>query len=185
MINMETGTNKKFADKIIEAGNPVPGEDVIESFKACYQCGTCTGSCPSGRRTAYRTRKVIRQALLGIEDVLDSDDIWKCVTCYTCFERCPRDVKVTEVIKALRNLAAQKGNMAKAHKMTALYVLKAGHAVPANADTAKLRKSIGLSEKAPIAQFSEKDMNEIQTIAKELKFDELIGFDWETMSLKE
>jgi len=177
--------NKGFVNEIIEAGTPVPGEKEVASLKSCYQCGTCTGSCPSGRRTAYRRRKVIRQALLGIDSVLDSDDIWKCTTCYTCYERCPRDVKVTEIIKTIRNLAAQKGNMAKPHKMTAVYVLKAGHAVPANDDTAKLRKSIGLAEKAPIAQFSQKDMDEIRTIAKNLKFDELIGFDWKTMGLKQ
>lgn len=184
MINSKD-LNKDLVSQIIEAGTPIPGDDVVSSLKACYQCGTCTGSCPSGRRTSYRTRKVIRKALLGLDDVLDSDDIWKCTTCYTCYERCPRDVKVTEIIKTIRNLAAQKGNMAKAHKMTAMYVLKYGHAVPANKNTAELRKSIGLSEKAPIAQFSEKDLNEMNTLIKELGFDDLIGFDWEKGALKE
>ncbi|WP_083809479.1 CoB--CoM heterodisulfide reductase subunit C [Methanotorris igneus] len=183
VIKMED-VNKNFVNEVIETGKLVPGEEIVKSIKACYQCGTCTGSCPSGRRTAYRTRKVLRQVLLGLDSVLESDDIWRCTTCYTCYERCPRDVKVTEIIKTVRNLAAKKGHMAPAHKKTASLVLRFGHAVPANKDTAELRKSIGLAEKAPIAQFSDKDLEEIRTLVKELEFDKLIGFNWEKMDLE-
>ncbi|MDO9538976.1 MAG: CoB--CoM heterodisulfide reductase subunit C, partial [Methanocalculus sp.] len=31
----------------------------------CYQCGTCTGSCPSAPRSSYRIRKFVRRAVLG------------------------------------------------------------------------------------------------------------------------
>ncbi|AAB98869.1 TPA: CoB--CoM heterodisulfide reductase subunit C [Methanocaldococcus jannaschii] len=177
--------NKNFVNEVIEAGKLVLGEDIVKSIKACYQCGTCTGSCPSGRRTAYRTRKVLRKVLLGLDDVLDSDDIWYCTTCYTCYERCPRDVKITEIIKTLRNIAAQKGNMALAHRKTASYVLRFGHAVPANNQIVELRGKLGLPAKSPTAQFSEKDLEEVRTLIKELKFDKLIAFDWEKMDLKE
>ncbi|ACV24934.1 CoB--CoM heterodisulfide reductase subunit C [Methanocaldococcus fervens] len=184
VINLDK-TNKKFVDEVVEAGKLVLGEDVVKSVKACYQCGTCTGSCPSGRRTAYRTRKVLRKVLLGLDDVLDSDDIWYCTTCYTCYERCPRDVKITEIIKTLRNIAAQKGNMALAHRKTASYVLRFGHAVPANKEVVELRGKLGLPAKSPTAQFSEKDLEEVRTLVKELEFDKLIDFDWKKMDLKE
>ena len=34
----------------------------------CYQCGTCTGSCPSAPRSTYRIRKFMRRAVLGLEN---------------------------------------------------------------------------------------------------------------------
>ncbi|MDI6821941.1 MAG: hypothetical protein QMD66_03605 [Actinomycetota bacterium] len=49
-------------------------------------------------------------ALLGIKDrVLSSDLIWLCSTCYTCHERCPQGVKITEVMNVLKNMAVREG----------------------------------------------------------------------------
>ncbi len=79
-----------------------------ENIGVCYQCGTCTGSCPQGRRNALRTRKIMRMASLGLKDqLLHDDSIWYCSTCYTCTDRCPRHVKPTDVIMALRNMATR------------------------------------------------------------------------------
>ncbi|ENN96212.1 CoB/CoM heterodisulfide reductase subunit C [Methanocaldococcus villosus KIN24-T80] len=177
--------NKNFVNIVAEEGKLVFGEHVGKSINACYQCGTCTGSCPSGRLTAYRTRKMIRKAQCGLEDVLDCDDMWYCTTCYTCHERCPREVKITDVIKILRNLASKKGNMALAHRKTASYVVKFGHAVPANKEIVELRRKLGLPPESPTAQFSKKDLEEVRTLIKELNFDKLIKFDWEKMDLCE
>src|SRR5271157_2600652 len=78
---------KKIDHKLVEA---VVEDELLERFKSCYQCGTCSGGCPSGRRTAMRTRDLIRQALAGLDDeLLTSDLLWLCSTCYTCEERCP------------------------------------------------------------------------------------------------
>ena len=49
------GLSTKIAEKFVDVG--------LEKIRACINCGTCTGSCPSGRRTAYRTRSAIRKAL--------------------------------------------------------------------------------------------------------------------------
>ena len=71
-----------FAAELVEKG--------AKTLNLCFQCGTCTGSCASGRFTAFRTRKVVRRAQLGLKDqILPSDDLWMCTTCYTCYERCP------------------------------------------------------------------------------------------------
>ena len=49
----------------------------------CYQCGTCTASCPSAPRSSYRIRKFVRRALLGLEEEsLVDPDLWLCTTCY-------------------------------------------------------------------------------------------------------
>ena len=59
----------------------------------CYQCGTCTGSCPSAPRSTYRIRKFMRRAVLGLEnEALTDPDLWLCTTCYSCSDRCPRDI---------------------------------------------------------------------------------------------
>jgi heterodisulfide reductase subunit C len=75
--------------------------------------------------------------------------------------------------------------MALAHRKTASYVVRFGHAGPANKQIVELRGNRGLPAKSPTAQFSEKDLEEVRTLIKELEFDELIAFDWEKMDLKE
>jgi heterodisulfide reductase subunit C len=43
-----------------------------------------------------------------IEELLKSEDIWKCAQCLACKERCPRDVAPYDVIQALQNLAFER-----------------------------------------------------------------------------
>ncbi|MBW2196831.1 MAG: hypothetical protein JRF58_03020 [Deltaproteobacteria bacterium] len=33
--------------------------------------------------------------------------IWDCVTCYQCQEHCPQNVKVTDILYQLKNLAVE------------------------------------------------------------------------------
>ncbi len=82
-----------------------------ENFKACFACGACTAGCPvRAINEKYNPRKIIRMALLGMKErVLSSEFIWLCSTCYTCQERCPQDVKLTEVMNAIKNIAVREG----------------------------------------------------------------------------
>ena len=135
--------DKEFTQKFVDAG--------IETVDHCFQCGTCGGGCPSGRRTPYRVRQIVRKCLLGLrEEVVSDPALWMCTTCYTCQERCPRSVKIVDIIKMARNEAAKAGYMADAHKATGSYVIKFGHGVPINDATKALRAKIGLSEIPPI-----------------------------------
>lgn len=146
-----------------------------ESIKKCFQCGTCTGSCPSGRVTAFRTRKLIRKALLGLrKEVLTSDDLWLCTTCYTCYERCPRGVNAPAVILAIRNIAVREGIMADAHRRTAVNVIKGGHVFPLDEERKVLRKSLNLPEAPPTTLKFPKALHEVQTIIKTTGFDNLV-----------
>lgn len=80
-----------------------PGGD---NLKKCVQCGTCTGSCPVAFRMQHTPRKIIEMIRTGLrEPVLRSDSIWYCASCYSCSVRCPKGVKVTEVMYILRTLA--------------------------------------------------------------------------------
>lgn len=165
--------DEDFKQSIMDAG--------AETVAICFQCGTCTGACPSGRRTPYRIRGVVRRAVMGLkEDVISDDTLWMCTTCYECQERCPRGIKIVDIVKIIRNQAAQAGFMAPAHKMTGSFVIKTGHGVPINDATMALRKSVGLDELPPTTHQFPEALEEVQKIFKATGFDNLIGYNWET-----
>ncbi|MGJ7029515.1 MULTISPECIES: CoB--CoM heterodisulfide reductase subunit C [Methanothermobacter] len=169
--------DKEFSEKIKEAGG--------DSLEYCFQCGTCTGSCPSGRRTPYRVRQIIRKANVGLKDEIIADPtLWMCTTCYSCQERCPRKVKIVDVVKLARNEAAKAGFMAPAHKAVGSFVIKTGHGVPINDATMELRKAVGLGELPPTTHQFPEALEEVQKIIKATGFDQLIGYNWETGELE-
>lgn len=169
--------DKEFTQKFIDAG--------LETVDHCFQCGTCGGGCPSGRRTPYRVRQIVRKCLLGLkEEVISDPALWMCTTCYTCQERCPRSVEIVGIIKMARNVAAQAGYMADAHKATGSFVIKSGHGVPINDKTKALRKAIGLAEVPPTTHTYPEALEEVQNICVACGFDKLIGFNMETGELE-
>ncbi len=169
--------DKEFTQKFVDAG--------IETVDHCFQCGTCGGGCPSGRRTPYRVRQIVRKCLLGLkEEVISDPALWMCTTCYTCQERCPRSVKIVDIIKMARNEAAKAGYMADAHKATGSYVIKFGHGVPINDKTKELRKAIGLDELPPTVHAFPEALEEVQKICAACEFDKLIGFNMEKGELE-
>lgn len=94
-------TDNTLKDKVKEF------DDRIE---CCYQCGTCTASCPVFEvHPDYNPRKVIRMLLLGLREVLTEDFVWLCSSCYACQERCPQGVLIPKVMRALTNLAFSEG----------------------------------------------------------------------------
>jgi heterodisulfide reductase subunit C len=114
------------------------------------------------------------------DDVISDDTIWMCSTCYECQERCPRAIKIVDVVKIVRNYAAQAGYMAPAHKMTGSFVIKTGHGVPINDATQELRKRVGLDQLPPTTHTFPEALEEVQKITKAAGFDKLIGYNWET-----
>jgi Fe-S oxidoreductase len=89
---------KEIADEVrANGGDPA---------KFCYQCGLCDTVCPWNRVTTFSMRKLIREATFGVSEV---DEIWRCTTCGTCPQQCPRDVKIVEVMVSLRRMAMEYG----------------------------------------------------------------------------
>ena len=84
-----------------------------EHIRRCFTCGTCTVTCPVfAVEERYDPRKIIRMILFGMkEEVLTDDLIWLCSGCYSCQELCPRDVKITSVMTAARNIAVREGHI--------------------------------------------------------------------------
>ncbi|MFZ0943337.1 MAG: (Fe-S)-binding protein [Syntrophobacteraceae bacterium] len=79
-----------------------------ETFKFCYQCGLCDVVCPWNRVTSFSMRKIIRQATFGLTEI-ESEEIWRCTTCGSCPQRCPRGVKQIESGVSLRRIATENG----------------------------------------------------------------------------
>ncbi len=92
--------NPCFKDRVAQQ----PGG---EGIRACFGCKACTSACQvEAVDKRYDPRKIIRMILLGMEkEVLESDFLWLCSSCYGCHEVCPQNVRFTEVMFALKNLA--------------------------------------------------------------------------------
>jgi len=157
-----------FIEMVKHAGGP--------NIQSCYQCGTCSGSCPAGTRTNYLVRGIIRKALLGMKEAcISAPELWYCTTCYACTDRCPQDVKPTDVIKAIRNVAVAEGHMLVPHQKTALKVLEAGHAVPLDKESwENLREKVGIERIPPNASSHPEAIEEIRKIARKTGFDKLV-----------
>ena len=141
----------------------------------CFQCGTCTAGCPSGRRTSYRVRKLVRMAQLDMRDeILASEELWMCSTCYTCVERCPRRVPIVDVIVALRNMAVADGRIKDAHRKTAKNFYTLGHTVDLPDSMKQVRASLGLPEVPPTCMANEKAFADLKTILDAAGFDAIV-----------
>ncbi|MCK4565995.1 MAG: CoB--CoM heterodisulfide reductase subunit C [Candidatus Thorarchaeota archaeon] len=167
-IDIDT-PDDSFVQMIKKTGGP--------NIQNCYQCGTCSGSCPAGALTNFLVRVIIRKALLGLkEECISAPELWYCTTCYTCTDRCPQDVKPTDVIKAIRNVAVAEGYMLPPHQKTAMKVLETGHAVPLDKESwENLREKVGLERIPPNASRFPEAIEEIKKLAKKSGFDKLIA----------
>ncbi len=79
-----------------------------ESFRLCYQCGLCDAVCPWNRVTSFSMRRIIREGVFGLTEI-EGEEIWRCTTCGTCPQRCPRGVNQIEAGVALRKIATDYG----------------------------------------------------------------------------
>jgi Fe-S oxidoreductase len=78
----------------------------------CIQCGKCTGGCPVARKTALNIRNMIYHMLVEPEmDVDAHPELWDCTCCFTCVERCLKDVEPAELVIALRGQLVESGRI--------------------------------------------------------------------------
>ncbi len=131
----------------------------------CFQCGTCTGSCPSAPRSSYRIRRFMRRAVMGLEmEALTDPDLWLCTTCYSCTDRCPRDLAPTDVIMAMRNLAFKLDIVPKNFLKTVQMIYTSGHGVPNNDANRAARTKLGLTADPPTTHMYPEFIEGIQKI---------------------
>jgi quinone-modifying oxidoreductase subunit QmoC len=78
--------------------------------KMCMQCGVCAGSCPLGPAWEHSPQKLFMMIRAGKRDeVLGSDAMFMCTSCYNCIVRCPRQLPITHIMHGLANYAHRLG----------------------------------------------------------------------------
>ena len=89
-----------------------------DKLSLCMQCGVCSGSCPIGAQMDHGPRKLFMMIRAGMKDeVLSSNTLWNCTSCYRCMVRCPRGIPVTYILQDLASKAADLG-YADSHENT-------------------------------------------------------------------
>ena len=81
-----------------------------DKLSLCMQCGVCSGSCPIGAKMDHGPRKLFMMIRAGLkEEVMTSNTMWNCTSCYRCVVRCPRKVPVTYILHDLASKAVEMG----------------------------------------------------------------------------
>jgi heterodisulfide reductase subunit C len=95
----------KLRGEFVRDVEEISGQDLLD----CNQCGKCSAGCPVASAMDLLPSQVIRQAQLGIEEVLASRTIWICASCLTCVARCPKGIDLPRTMEALREISLRKG----------------------------------------------------------------------------
>ena len=77
----------------------------------CMKCGKCSASCPAFDEMDIKPHQFVSYVQNeNIEALVQSKSLWKCLSCFACVERCPRDVKPAKLIEAVRlSVIRQRG----------------------------------------------------------------------------
>lgn len=80
----------------------------VDPYK-CMKCGKCSASCPSFNEMDIKPHQFVSYVLRDdIESLVQSKSLWKCLPCFACVERCPRDVKPGKLIDAARQIVERE-----------------------------------------------------------------------------
>ena len=95
--------NKYLKDEIIRISGVDP--------KKCMRCGKCTATCPSFDEMEYHPHQFVYMVESGdIQPLLESDSLYKCLSCFACIERCPRGVEPAKLVEAVRLAVIRQKN---------------------------------------------------------------------------
>ena len=79
------------------------------NVRKCMRCGKCSAACPSYDEMEYHPHQFVYMVEKGdIESLMKSDSLYRCLTCFACIERCPRNVEPAKVVEAVRLAAVRK-----------------------------------------------------------------------------
>jgi len=69
----------------------------------CMRCGKCSGTCPSYNEMEYHPHQFVYMVETGdIEPLLNSESLYRCLSCFACVDRCPRSVEPAKLVEAVR-----------------------------------------------------------------------------------
>jgi heterodisulfide reductase subunit C len=119
-----------------------------EHIMKCVQCATCSSGCPvASVSEKFNPRRIIRMAILGMKDrVLREDFVWYCAACYTCSERCPQDVRIPDLMSAIRNIAVKEGRIHPAYREQGRLIKEQGRLYEVTDFENERREKLGLPQ---------------------------------------
>ena len=143
------------------------------SLSYCYQCSTCSGGCPVALITngKYNPRKIIEEAILGLQEKLvdkQEPNPWLCSTCQKCVELCPQKVELTEIFTLIKNKCFKTGKVPEGFIAQAQAVLENGVAIPYS------KAILSRREKLDLPEINTAPIKEIKTILEETNFENYI-----------
>ena len=96
---MSHGKNQAELVREISGTNPLK----------CMKCGKCSATCPAFNEMDIKPHQFVSYvANNNVEELVKSESLWKCLSCFACVERCPRDVKPGKIIDAARQLVVRE-----------------------------------------------------------------------------
>jgi heterodisulfide reductase subunit C2 len=118
-FNFESIMNKEDISYAVRQSTDV-------NVRECYQCGKCTAGCPVAERMDIRPSVVMRMLQTGdtddFEKILKSNSIWLCLTCETCYSRCPMEIDIPKLMDYLRQKSLSEGKVhPEARKIVAFH----------------------------------------------------------------
>ena len=108
-------TQKKQAELVRE----ISGVNPLK----CMKCGKCSATCPAFGEMDIKPHQFVSYVANGnIEALAESKSLYKCLSCFACIERCPRDVQPAKIIDAARQIVLRQrgGNYLSADEIPAL-----------------------------------------------------------------
>lgn len=92
-------------EKNIELIKEISGSDPYK----CMRCGKCTASCPAYSEMDIKPHQFASYIIRGdLDELVESKAAWKCLGCFACIERCPRDVQPGKLVDATRQIVARQ-----------------------------------------------------------------------------
>lgn len=71
--------------------------------RKCMRCGKCSATCPSYNEMEFHPHQFVYMVETGeLEPLLKSDSLYKCLSCFACVDRCPRNVEPAKIVEAVR-----------------------------------------------------------------------------------
>ena len=104
-------TIKYEGDRVRGFAQEIMGVAGCAQLPSCIQCGTCSGTCPLSIYMDFSPRQVMALVRADFKnEVLSSKTVWLCASCYSCTVECPRLIRITDIMYALKQRAIRDGS---------------------------------------------------------------------------
>ena len=80
--------------------------------RKCMKCGKCSGTCPAYDEMEYHPHQFVAMVEKGqIEKLMATQSIYRCLSCFACVDRCPRNVEPAKLVEAVRLMMIRQQGM--------------------------------------------------------------------------